>query len=146
VPAATPSEPPAIPAEALRLTLRAPAQAVVGQPLRYTAILANPGATPIGLTPCPSYQERLNTPGGPVVGEYVLNCASAPAIAPGQRVAFAMVLDVPASLPPASDAALVWILDPFYSEGFAPTGPAVKVPITVVAPASPTGGSGTTGP
>ena len=135
-----------IPAEALRVTLGAPAQAVAGQPLRYTALLANPGTTPIRLTPCPTYQERLNAPGGSVVREYVLNCTAAPVMAPGERVAFAMVLDVPVSLPPTSDAALVWILDPFHSEGFPPAGPVVKVPLAVVAPASAGSGSGTTGP
>lgn len=146
VPAPIPSEPPAIPDASLRVTLRAPAQAVAGQPLRYTALLANPGTTPVRLTPCPTYQERLNAPGGSVVREYVLNCAGAPVIAPGERVAFAIVLDVPVSLPPTSDSALVWTLDPFYGEGFPPSGPAVKVPLTVVAAAPPTGGSGTTGP
>lgn len=133
-PGPSPTEPPSVPAESLRLTLVVPDHAVAGQTLDYVAILTNQTADPIALDPCPSYEERINARGGPVVAYYVLACATVPVIAPGASVRFAMELDLPATLPPDDSAALVWALDPYHGQGFAPRPPEQKVPIRVVAP------------
>jgi hypothetical protein len=133
-PGPSPTEPPAVPAESLRLTLVVPDHAVAGQTLDYVAILTNQTADPIALDPCPAYEERINARGGPLVAYYVLACATVPVIAPGASVRFAMELDLPATLPPDDSAALVWILDPYHSLGFEPRFPEQKVPIRVVAP------------
>jgi hypothetical protein len=45
-----------------------------------------------------------------------------------------MELDIPASLPASDDAAIVWSLDPYYSEGFPPRSPAQKLRIRIVSP------------
>jgi len=130
----SPTDPPAVPAEGLRVALEVPGQATAGQTLHYVAILTNPTASPINLDPCPAYMERINSVGGWVVSDYILDCSGVPTIAPGASVRFAMELDLPASLPPSDKAAIVWSLDPYYSEGFPPRSPAAKVPIQVVAP------------
>lgn len=129
----SPTDPPTIPAEALKLTLVVPDEGVIGEPLRYVAILTNPTANPITLDPCPAYQERINTEGGPVVADYLLDCVSVPVIAPGASVRFAMELDIPAMVPPADDAAIVWALEPYFSEGFPPRPPEQKLSIRIVA-------------
>ncbi len=131
-----PTPPPAIPADALKAQVKVAGGATVGQPLAYVVVLTNLTGSPISLSPCPSYQERINARGGPVVEEHVLNCGAVGSIAPGQSVPFAMRIDVPASLPASTDAALVWILDPNYSQGFPPPlgAPGAKVGISVVAP------------
>lgn len=129
-----PTDPPAIPAESLRLTLDVPDHAVAGQVLSYVANLANPTGGPISLEPCFTFMERLNTHGGPVVVEHVLACESVPMIAAGASVGFRMELAVPDSFPADPDAALVWSLDPFGDQGFAPRAPEAKVPMPVVAP------------
>ncbi|HYU50260.1 MAG TPA: DUF4232 domain-containing protein [Candidatus Limnocylindria bacterium] len=128
------TEPPAVPAQSLELTLVVPEHATAGQRLDYVAILTNHTTDPIALDPCPAYEERLNTSGGPVVGDYILACATVPVIAPGASVRFAMELNLPVALPPDDQAALVWGLDPFHSQGFPPQPPEQKVPIRVVAP------------
>lgn len=133
-PGPSPTEPPAVAAQSLKLSLVVPEQAVAGQTLDYFAILTNETADTIALDPCPAYEERVNTSGGPVVGDYILACATVPVIAPGASVRFAMELDLPATLPPDDRAALVWGLDPFHSQGFPPQPPEQKVPIRVVAP------------
>lgn len=130
----SPSDPPTIPAEGLKVTLEVPDRATVGQTLYYVVILTNPTTSPIDLRPCPAYVERINSVGDWVVADYILDCIGVPRIAPGVSVRFAMELDLPASLPPSDKAAIVWSLDPFYSEGFPPRGPAIKVPIRIVAP------------
>lgn len=131
-----PTEPPAIPADELKASLEFPEPATPGQPLHYVLVLTNLTSSAIELTPCPTYQERLGWKDGTVVEEHVLNCVAVGPIAPGQSVRFAMVIDAPASLLPTSEAGIVWILDPNYSEGFIPPlgGPAVKAPVSVVLP------------
>lgn len=133
---AWPTEPPAIQPDSLKARLELTESATPGQPLHYVLALTNPTGSAITLTPCPTYQERLNADGEPVVEEHVLNCAGVGAIAPGQSVRFAMVIQVPASLPASNDDALVWFLDPNYSQGFIPPlgGPEDKVPVSVVVP------------
>jgi hypothetical protein len=133
-PGPSPTDPPAVPAESLRLVLELPDHAVAGQTLHYVAILTNPTAAPVVLNPCPVYQERLNAEGGSVIREYVLACATMPVIAPGASARFAMDLDVPSSLKSDGGAAIVWSLDPYHSLGFPPRSPAQKVPIRIVAP------------
>jgi hypothetical protein len=129
-----PTEPPAIAPDRLTAGIELTEPARPGQPLHYIVVLTNPTGSDIELTPCPTYQERLNAKGGPVVEEHVLNCAAVGAIASGQSVRFAMVIEVPASLPASSDGALAWLLDPNYSQGFPPPlgGPEAKVPVSVV--------------
>jgi len=131
---AWPTDPPAIPPDSLSARLELAGSAVPGQPFHYVVVLTNPTDSAITLTPCPTYQERLNTRSDPVVEEHVLNCAGVGAIASGQSVRFAMVIEVPASLPASTDSALVWVLDPNYSQGFPPSlgAPAAKVPVAVV--------------
>ena len=133
-PGPSPTDPPAVPAEALKVSLEVPDHATAGQALHYVVILTNPTSNPIALSPCPAYQERINTQGGGVVADYVLDCAPAPTIAPGASVRFAMELNIPAPLPASDDAALVWSLDPYYSEGFPPRSPMQKLRIRIVSP------------
>ena len=66
--------------------------------------------------------------------DYLLDCAAVPSIGPGQTVRFAMEFEIPSSQPSTDQAALVWELDPFHSEGFLARQPAEKVGIRIVAP------------
>ena len=133
---AWPTDPPTIPADRLTAQLELTGNAVRGQPFAYVVVLTNPTSSAISLPPCPTYEERLNTVGGPAVEEHILNCVGVGAIGPGQSVRFAMVIQVPASLPLSTDAALVWLLDPNYRLGLIPPldAPHAKVPVTVMAP------------
>ena len=133
-PGPSPSEPPTVPAEALRLALDVPDQATAGQALQYVAALTNPSASAIALTACPAYRESLVTPSGQVSLDYFLNCVAAPSIGPGETVRFAMVFEIPPSQAPTDQAALIWELDPYYGEGFLLRGPAQKVVLRIVAP------------
>jgi hypothetical protein len=134
IPAPDPTDPPILGIEALQVALETPDHATPGHSLQYVAILRNPTSEPISLDPCPAYLERLNARGGPVVADYLLNCSAQPFIDAGQSVRFAMVLDIPASLAADPDAALVWSLDPWFSEGFPPVPPDEKIAMPVVAP------------
>jgi hypothetical protein len=131
---ASPTEPPAVPAEGLRVALEVPDHATVGEALHYIAALTNPSAAAISLDPCPAYRESLVATGGPVALDYLLNCAAMPSIGPGQTVWFGMVLEIPRSQPATAQAAIVWELDPYYSEGFLARQPAQKVVLPIVAP------------
>jgi hypothetical protein len=133
-PGPAPTDPPAVPAETLVVALEVPDHATAGQTLRYVAILTNPTSNPIALSPCPAYQERINGTGAGVVADYILDCASAPTIAAGASVRFAMELIIPASLPASDVAAIVWSLDPYHSEGWTPRPPVMKLPIRIVSP------------
>lgn len=134
VPGPDPTEPPALPAETLHLALELPARATIGEPLHYVAVLSNETASAVSLAPCPVYMERLNTRGQPIVARFVLNCEPSRVIEPGQALRFEMVMELPPSLQPTNDAALVWALDPYGSQGFAPRSPEAKLPIALVAP------------
>jgi hypothetical protein len=95
----------------LAVSIDAPGRAVLGRPLRYTVTIANAGDGSLPLRPCPNYDQRLAVEGGrPVLQPWRLNCEPVAAIAPGERVTFAMQLDVPADLPPGR-AVLIWNLD-----------------------------------
>lgn len=133
-PGPSPTEPPAVPAESLRPALEVPDQATAGSALHYVAALTNPTAAAISLTPCPAYRESLVTPSNQLAVDYLLDCAAAPSIGPGQTVRFAMELQIPSAQPPTDQAALIWELDPYYSEGFPARQPAQKVAIRIVAP------------
>jgi len=133
-PRPSPSDPPVVPAEALKVTLDVPDHGAAGQTLHYVVTLTNPTAFPIGLRPCPAYMERINSVGGGVAVDYVLDCAAVPTIAPGASVRFAMELAIPASMPASDKAAIVWSLDPYSSEGFPPRPPAEKLPIRIIVP------------
>jgi hypothetical protein len=129
-----PSDPPAVPAEGLRLALEVPDHATAGETLQYVAALTNPSSSAIALSPCPAYRETLAWSGESLVEEHLLNCDAVPSIGPGQTVRFAMVLDIPARQWPRDSAAIIWELDPWYGDGFPPRSPAQKVPIRIVAP------------
>lgn len=131
VPAPAPTEPPAIPAQTLTLALEVPAQATRGQPFHYVAALTNPSGHPIALEPCPAYQESLLGQHSQVVADFYLNCTASPSIGPCETVRFAMVLDVPTSFA-LGEAALIWQLDPFFSQGLLPRQPAQKVTVRVI--------------
>jgi hypothetical protein len=133
-PGPSPTQPPAVPAEGLRLTLQIPDEAKAGGALHYIAALTNPTASTIPLSPCPSYRESLVTPTGDLTKDYVLDCLAMPSVGPGETKRFAMALEIPSSQLPTADAALVWELDPYYSEGFPARGPAQKVGLRIVAP------------
>jgi hypothetical protein len=133
-PGPSPTEPPAVPAEGLRLALEVPDEASAGGALHYIALLTNPTASAIPLSPCPAYRESLVTPTGQLTDDYVLDCLAMPWIGPGETQRFAMVLEIPPSQLPTANAALVWELDPYYSEGFLARGPAQKVAFRIVAP------------
>jgi hypothetical protein len=133
-PGPSPSDPPAVPAEALKVALEVAGQATAGQTLHYVARLTNPTTHLIDLRACPAYSERINSVGGEIAAVYLLDCAGVQTIAPGVSVRFAMQLEIPASIPASDEAALVWSLDPYYSEGFPPRPPAEKVKIRIIAP------------
>jgi Protein of unknown function (DUF4232) len=133
-PGPSPSEPPAVPAESLRLALEVPDEATTGTALKYVVALTNPTAGAISLTPCPAYRESLVTPSGQFSVDYLLDCTEAPSIGPGQTVRFAIELQVPRAQPPTDQAALIWELDPYYSEGFLARQPAQKVVVRIVTP------------
>jgi hypothetical protein len=95
----------------LAVTIDAPGRAVIGRPLRYTVTITNAGSGALPLQPCPNYDQRLTVQGArSVLQPWRLNCEPVTAIRPGQRVTFAMRLDVPATLPPGR-AVLIWNLD-----------------------------------
>jgi Protein of unknown function (DUF4232) len=119
-------EPPPSPLEGLTATVGLPPTAVAGRPLRYTVTLTNPTDRPVWLRDCPSYQQAvLLRDGGKAVERHLLNCAPVGAIGPGQRVTFAMVLDLPVGLRPGVGV-LTWVLER--------VGVGQKVPVTVTAP------------
>jgi hypothetical protein len=121
-----PPEPPPSPLEGLTATVGLPPTAVAGQPLRYTVTLTNPTQRPVSLRDCPNYTEAvLLRDGGKAVERHLLNCGPASAIGPGQRVTFAMVLQLPARLR-SGPGVLTWVLDS--------VGVGRKVPVTVTGP------------
>ena len=130
----SPTEPPAVPAEGLRVALEVPDHGTAGEALDYIAALTNPSAAAISLDHCPAYRQTLVTAVGQVAHDYVLNCAAVPSIDPGETVRFAMAFDIPRSQPPTAQAAIVWELDPYYSEGFLARMPAQKAGLRIIAP------------
>jgi Protein of unknown function (DUF4232) len=119
-------QPPPSPLEGLTATIGLPPTAVAGRPLRYTVTLTNPSDRPISLRDCPNYQQAVLLPdGGKAVERHLLNCATVGAIGPGQRVRFAMVLDLPVGLRPGAGV-LTWVIER--------VGVGQKVPVTVTAP------------
>jgi hypothetical protein len=117
---------PPSPLEGLTATIGLPPAAVAGRSLRYTVTLANPTDRPISLRECPNYQQAvLLRDGGKAVERHLLNCGPVGAIGPGQRVTFAMVLDLPAGLRPGGGV-LTWVVES--------VGVGQKVPVTVTAP------------
>lgn len=130
----SPTEPAEVPAEGLRLALEVPDQVTAGAALHYVAALTNPTASSISLTPCPAYRESLVTASGQLAVDHLLDCAAVASIGPGQTVRFGMVFEIPSSQPSTEQAALVWELDPFHTEGFLTRQPAQKIVIRIVAP------------
>jgi hypothetical protein len=116
------------------VALEVPDHGTVGEALHYIAALTNPSTAAISLDPCPAYRESLVATGGLVALDYLLNCAVMPSIGPGKTVRFAMVFEIPPSQPPTTQAAIVWELDPYYSQGFLARSPAQKVAIRIIAP------------
>jgi Protein of unknown function (DUF4232) len=119
-------EPPPSPLEGLTATITLPPAAVAGRPLRYTVTLTNPTQRPVLLRDCPNYTEAvLLGIDGKAVERHRLNCAPVGAIGPGQRVTFAMVLDLPVGLRPGVGV-LSWVVER--------VGVGQKVPVTVTTP------------
>jgi hypothetical protein len=119
-------EPPPSPLEGLTATIGLPPTVVAGRPLRYTVTFANPTERPVSLRDCPSYMEAvLLRNDSKAVERHLLNCAPVRAIGPGQRVTFAMVLDLPARLRPGAGV-LTWVIES--------VGVGTKVPVTVTGP------------
>jgi hypothetical protein len=119
-------EPPPSPLEGLTATIALPPTAVAGRPLRYTVTLTNPTQRPVSLRDCPNYKQAvLLEVDGKAVERHLLNCAPVGAIGPGQRVTFAMVLELPARLRPGVGV-LSWVLES--------AGVGQKVPVTVTTP------------
>ena len=119
-------EPPPSPLEGLTATIGLPPTVVAGRPLRYTVTLANPTPRPVSLRDCPSYTEAvLLRNDAKAVERHLLNCGPVGAIGPGQRVTFAMVLDLPARLRPGAGV-LTWVVES--------VGVGTKVPVTVTGP------------
>jgi len=132
---------PATPVYPLSVRLRLPATALAGQPLRYAVVLTNAGTMPVRFhAGCPAYREVLVVSAGPpgarrgiVQHRYLLNCGAVRAVAPGARVAFAMVLDIPAWVSPGVQT-LAWALD----HGALPVKAGGKVPLRIVRSPGPT--------
>lgn len=132
---------PATPAYPLSAQLHLPATAIAGQPLRYAVTLTNAGTTPIRFRAgCPAYREVLVVAPGPpgarrgiVQHRYLLNCGALRSVAPGARVTFAMVLDIPPWVSPGVQT-LAWTLD----DGDLPVKVGGKMPLRLVRPPGPT--------
>jgi hypothetical protein len=119
-------EPPPSPLDGLTATIGLPPTAVAGRPLRYTVTLANPTQRSVWLRDCPNYTEAvLLGVDGKAVERHRLNCGPVGAIGPGQRVTFAMVLELPVGLRPGVGV-LSWVVER--------VGVGQKVPVTVTAP------------
>ncbi|MEU2109914.1 hypothetical protein [Streptomyces sp. NPDC019507] len=116
-PAVTPLE-----GQPLTVTLLIPKAVTPGKRYRFTVRLANTGARPISLHPCPSYRVQM----AKLVESGYLNCAGAPdVIPPGTHLDFAMQIGTRSSpYGPAAD--LTWHLG---SEGTEGVGATVRVPI-----------------
>jgi hypothetical protein len=71
----------------LTAELNAPREATAGAPLDYLVTLKNPSDQPIALSPCPGYQQVLNTASAQAGGTLRLNCAGAGGVVPahGER-------------------------------------------------------------
>jgi Protein of unknown function (DUF4232) len=119
-------EPPPSPLEGLTATIGLPPTAVAGRPLRYTVTLTNPTQRPVLLRECPNYTQAVVLGADrKAVERHRLNCGLVGAIGPGQRVTFAMVLDLPVGLRPGVGV-LTWVLER--------AGVGQKVPVTVTTP------------
>ena len=114
VPVAPPT-PPYEP-QAASVSLSVPSTATAGRDLAFTVTLANRGAAPAVLSPCPTYTEDLIVAGSalkpPAPQQFLLNCAAiGAALAPGASVTLQMHYAVPASIH-SGPVELIWGLDP----------------------------------
>jgi len=73
----------------------APQTARAGATLRYTVELTNYGNSPVSLSSCPVYRERLTTA---ATQRFAINCGAMTAIPARTSVVFAMELPIPASV------------------------------------------------
>ncbi len=80
-----------------------------GATTEYTVELTNPTTTAIDLDPCPSYSQLLSGVDTHVEDLLALNCGPVDRIAPGETVAFAMRIEIPAGAP-AGWAKIGWHL------------------------------------
>jgi hypothetical protein len=86
----------------LSVTIKLPDHVRAAQTLRYQVVLTNASASPFRFDDCPSYTEDASRVGSKNVASYQLNCSGVGWLAPDASVAFAMVLEIPASAPPGS--------------------------------------------
>jgi hypothetical protein len=109
--APAPAAPVAGPLSTLNVSVATPRTVARGAVLTYRVILANPSATSVPLSPCPSYTEVLGTGGAaPVQQTLLLNCAAAGSIAGNAALTFEMKVAVPASTPTGATK-LSWKLE-----------------------------------
>jgi hypothetical protein len=100
----------------LSITLKVPDHVRAGETLHFQVMLTNASGAPVHFHDCPSYAEDSSRYGAKIIGTYRLNCASVGWLGPGQSVAFAMALDIPATTPPGPGN-LRWSLHSAYGNG-----------------------------
>ncbi len=121
-PGAAPAPAPG-PLRTLRASLAAPRATARGAVLAYRVTLANPSATPIALSPCPSYTQVLGAGTAAVQRTLLLNCRAVAAIAGGAALTYEMRIAVPASAATGATK-LSWELE-------VPGGPVLGTAISV---------------
>lgn len=90
-----------------------PADARLGETLRFVAVLRNPTDADVPLSPCPTYFMSYGEDGAGVLATGRLHCEAAPAAIPAHgRVAFEMRLHLPPThgLYPGYPARIFWRL------------------------------------
>ena len=105
----------------LSITVKLPDRVRAGRSLHYQVVLSNTSGAPFRFHDCPSYTEDASRQGRKNLANYQLNCSSVGWLAPNQSATFAMVLDIPADMPPGSGP-LRWQMGSAYgrAEGGAP--------------------------
>jgi hypothetical protein len=133
-PSAPAPEPPPLTA-----TLSAPTSVGIGSTITYEVTLTNRSNKPFEFDSCPAYRESIGiaTGGGwNLDREYVLNCGSVGALAPGASATFVMEIPVPSDAAPGL-AGLFWTMEPDYRTLPGPpvpgSGPGTKAALTVTA-------------
>ena len=111
-------------ASPLSITVMLPDRVRGGQPMHYQVVLTNASGAPFRFHDCPSYTEDASSSLGKNLANYQLNCASISWLEPDQSVTFAMVLDMPANVPPAP-VGLRWTLHSAYGTGTGAAGPSI---------------------
>jgi len=100
----------------LSVTVNLPNHIRVGESLHYEVVLTNTSGAPFRFHDCPSYTEDASRQGRKNLANYQLNCSSVGWLAPNESASFAMVMDIPADMPPGTGP-LRWQMRSAYGGG-----------------------------